>query len=211
VIQEMASLEKRRLAETLADELRSSVRAANETLRFLISCRTQLAGMASTLTAMALSNDGSYLVANVGDSRVYLYRDHTLHQLTRDDSLLQMLIESGAITPEQAWTHPQRSVILNALDGSDRDELEPGSHQAMSGDRLLLCSDGLSDVVPDQLIAAALDDRSRDSAADNLVQAALHAGGADNISVVVVDVARADGASGWLEVLPAPDRPHHLN
>lgn len=202
VIGEMASLEKRRLVETISDELRSSVLAANEALRFVISCRPYLEGMASTLTVVAISNDGSYLIANVGDSRAYLSRDGALHQLTRDESLVQMLIESGAITPEQARTHPQRSVVLHALDGAHHQELELSHHRAVAGDRLLLCSDGLSDAVPDPLIAAILADPSRDIAADALISAALNAGGADNVSVVVVDVEPASGeAIGWLDVL----------
>jgi protein phosphatase len=203
VIQEMASLEKRRLANPLADELRTAVRTANEILEFMISCRPRLAGMASTLTAVALSNEGRYVIANVGDSRAYLFRDHGLHQLTRDGSLVQALIDSGAITPEQARTHPQRSVVLDALDGAGREELELVSHEARVGDRILLCSDGLSDFVPDPLIVAALENPSRDRAADDLVEAALRAGGADNVSVVVVDVAATyEAKAGWLEVLP---------
>ena len=206
VIQELASLDKRRLLKPLRDELRASVDAANRTLQFVISCRPQLRGMASTLTAIALANDGTYVVANVGDSRAYLFRKHVLSQLTRDESLVQALIESGAITEEQARSHPQRSVVLNALDGTRREALELGSHAAAAGDRLLLCSDGLSDVVPDPGIAAILDDAPRETAADRLVKAALDAGAADNVSVVVADVVPtpALATGGWLEVLPAP-------
>lgn len=209
VIQEMASLEKRRLENALADELRTSVSNANETLRFVISCRPQLDGMASTLTAVALSNDGSYLIASVGDSRAYLFRGHTLTRLTRDQSLVQSLIESGALTEERARSHPQRSVVLGALDGAaERQDPEVSAYDATAGDRLLLCSDGLSDVVPDPAITAALEQRSREQAAQTLVDAALRAGGADNISVVVVDVNEAeDGIAGWLDVLQAPRRP----
>lgn len=201
VIQELASLEKRRLMETLADELRSSVTAANEVLRFVISCRPHLEGMASTLTVVALSNEGTYLIANVGDSRAYLYRDDTLQQLTRDESLVQMLIDDGAITPDEARTHPQRSVVLHALDGAHHQEVELSSQEAITGDRLLLCSDGLSDAVPDPVIAAILADASPDSAAAELIGAALRAGGADNVSVIVADVLPAeDGTVGWLGI-----------
>lgn len=206
VIQELASLDKRRLVKPLPDELRASVDAANLTLEFVISCRPHLRGMASTLTAVALANDGTYVVANVGDSRAYLFRDHALRQLTRDESLVQVLIESGAITEEQARTHPQRSVVLNALDGTRREGLALGSHAAAAGDRLLLCSDGLSDVVPDPVIAAILEDASRDRTADRLLEAALDAGAADNVSVVVADVVPTAtlATAGWLEVLPPP-------
>lgn len=207
VIQELASLDKRRLIKPLADELKASVDAANLTLQFVISCRPHLTGMATTLTAVALANEGSYLIANVGDSRAYLFRNRTLRRLTRDESLVEALIESGAITEEQARIHPHRSVVLNALDGAHRVEFELGSEEAAAGDRLLLCSDGLSDVVSDPLIAAILDDPSRDRAAGRLVQAALDAGAADNVSVVLADVTpSAVPAAGWLEVLPLPAR-----
>jgi len=205
VIQEMMSLEKRRLVRPLPDELRSAVTAANQTLAFLTTCRPHLEGMASTLTAVALANDGSYLIANVGDSRAYLFRDHALRQLTRDESLVQALIDTGALTSEQARSHPQRSVVLNSLDGAHRLELELSCHRSKPGDRLLLCSDGLSDVVADAAIAAILEEPSRDRAADSLVEAALQAGGADNVSVVVADVVRTrDPMAGWLDTLPPP-------
>lgn len=83
-INEMASLEKRRLVDELAIELREAVLNANATLGFVISCRPELAGMGTTLTAVALSNEGRYLIANVGDSRTYLLRDGHLRRLTRD-------------------------------------------------------------------------------------------------------------------------------
>jgi PPM family protein phosphatase len=160
--------------------------------------------MASTLTVVALSNDGCYLVANIGDSRAYLYRNDTLHQLTRDESLVQLLVDDGAITPEEARTHPQRSVVLHALDGAQHQEFEVSSHEAMAGDRLLLCSDGLSDVVPDPAIAEILASSSRDDAAEALLGAALSAGAADNVSFVVADVTSAtDESVGWLEILTA--------
>jgi serine/threonine protein phosphatase PrpC len=203
VIYEMAHLDKRRLSGDLADELRQAVVQANATLGFLISCRPQLAGMGTTLTAVALSNDGRYLIANVGDSRTYLYRDGRLVQLTRDQSFVQTLIDRGAITREQARDHPQRSVVLEALDGTDRGGSHVTSCGALCGDRLLLCSDGLSDVVADQEIAAALDGTTRDVAAQRLVALALRAGGRDNVSVVVADVlARTEPTAAWLDILP---------
>lgn len=204
VIDQMAALDKRRLSGPLADELCQAVLAANQCLGFVISCRPKLAGMGSTVTALALSNEGEYLVANVGDSRAYLLREGHLQQLTRDGSLVQALIDHGAISPDEARRHPQRSVVLEALDGRQSPVPEIVRIEGRAGDRLLLCSDGLSDVVEDEQIAAILGGHPRDEAAERLVAAALEQGGRDNISVVIADVVPADQPwPAWLPALPA--------
>lgn len=205
VITAIAGLDKRRLNRELTAELGAAITNADAMLGFLITCRPELAGMGSTLTAVALANDGRYLVANVGDSRTYLWREHNLRQLTRDQSLVQTLVDRGAITPEEARHHPHRSVVLQALDGAQRVMPTIESVSAQAGDRLLLCSDGVSDVLADADIAAALAIASRDAAARQLVRRALDAGGRDNISAVVADVVATDDPSaGWLAALPAP-------
>jgi protein phosphatase len=157
--------------------------------------------MSTTLTAVALTNEGEYLVVNVGDSRTYLFRDGALDQLTRDDSLVQALIERGAITASEARGHPSRSVVLAALDGTPLPEPEVRAVPARVGDRLLLCSDGLSDAVEDEVIAEALRISSNQETARRLVKLALEAGGRDNISVIVADVVeRQDRDAAWLPV-----------
>jgi PPM family protein phosphatase len=206
-INEMMTLEKSRLTTGLDVALRGAAQSANSALRFLTECRPELSGMGTTLTAVALSNDGRYVVANVGDSRTYLYRDGALLQLTRDQSLVQSLIDRGAITPAQARTHPQRSVVLEALDGSERTIAAPDLHDARIGDRLLLCSDGVCDYLADDEIALALQTPLCAAAARQLVAAALDAGSRDNVSVVVADVVlRGDEAEAWLDALPASRR-----
>ncbi|MFZ0376492.1 MAG: hypothetical protein WCD11_16520 [Solirubrobacteraceae bacterium] len=146
-----------------------------------------------------MSNEGDYVIANVGDSRTYLYRDGELRQLTRDQSLVQELIDRGAITADQARAHPQRSVVLETLDGAERTIGEPALEQARLGDRLLLCSDGISDYLTDHRIAVALRSPACATAARDLVGLALAAGSRDNVSSVVADViARHDAAEGWL-------------
>jgi serine/threonine protein phosphatase PrpC len=138
---------------------------------------------------------------NVGDSRTYLFRGGTLARLTRDDSLVQALLDTGAITASQARVHPQRSVVLEALDGTPR-AFELTAVPAALGDRLLLCSDGLTDVVPEPAIASVLESHERPEAADRLVSLALNAGARDNVSVVIADVVRSEGpGSGWLQAL----------
>jgi serine/threonine protein phosphatase PrpC len=206
VINQMSGLDKRRLSGSLEEELGQAVMSANDTLSFLIDCRPELAGMASTLTALALSNTGEYLLANVGDSRTYLLRDGRLQQLSKDQSLVQVLIDQGAISGDQAREHPQRSIVLEALDGGQRSQPSIARHPARAGDRLLLCSDGLSDAVGDEEIAGLLATPDRNEASRGLISAALEHGGRDNISVIVADVVRSDRPGlGWLRALPPPD------
>jgi PPM family protein phosphatase len=201
-INEMITLEKSRLMTTLAVAVRAAVQKANAALGFLIECRPELSGMATTLTAVALSNEGDYVIANVGDSRTYLYRDGQLRQLTRDQSLVQELVDRGAITADEAREHPQRSIVLETLDGAGRTIEQPDLQPALLGDRLLLCSDGISDYLTDDRIAATLRAAPCAAAARQLVDLALDAGSRDNVTAVVADViVRADAAEGWLRAL----------
>jgi PPM family protein phosphatase len=198
VIDALAALDKRFLDGPLEDELRAAVTSANENLAFVIACRPALAGMASTLVAVALADDGRYLVVGVGDSRAYLHRSGELVRLTRDDSLVQSLVDSGAITVDEARSHPARSVVLAALDGAPRSEPTLAAVPAAMGDRLLLCSDGLTDYVPDAEVARVLGSCERSAAVARLVELALAAGSRDNVSVVVADVVPAsDPAGRW--------------
>lgn len=146
------------------------------------------AGMGTTLTAAILSQN-NLVIAQVGDSRAYLLHHGKLQQLTRDHSLMADMIEAGRLTPEEARVHPNRSVITRAL-GSDP-YMEPDLYEltVKAGDRLLLCSDGLSSMISDRLIESTLA-RTRDPqrCASVLVNEAITAGGHDNITVVVVDV-----------------------
>jgi protein phosphatase len=205
VIDALAHLDKRRLTGSLEEELQQAVGAGNDGVAFVASCRPELSGMGTTLTAVALSEDGDYLVANVGDSRTYLYRDGVLRRLTRDASLVQSLIDAGVLTEDQARDHPQRSVVLEALDGTPRTAVVIARESAHAGDRLLLCSDGLTDAVTDESIAAMLAQRDAEAVAEQLVDQALQAGSRDNVSVVVADVEpRRDGSTGWSGVPAMP-------
>ncbi len=197
VINAVIALDKRRLDRPLERALEESVAWGNQSVGFIAECRQKMRGMSTTLTAVALSDDGRYLVSNVGDSRTYLLRDATLTQLTRDDSLVQELIDSGALSAEDARTHPRRSVVLRALDGNP--EIDPAVEvvDARTGDVLLLCSDGLSDFVDDREIASVLRQLTRAEAAKRLVEVALEAGARDNVSVVVADVLEHPISSLW--------------
>jgi serine/threonine protein phosphatase PrpC len=171
--------------------LRSAVFEGSEHLREVIREAPQLEGMGTTLTAILFAG-GRLALCHVGDSRAYLLRDGELAQITHDDTFVQTLIDDGRITPEEANSHPQRSLLLRALNGQ---EVEPdlSMREARAGDRYLLCSDGLSGVVSEETLAEALKDPDPQSSADRLIELALRGGGPDNITVIVADVVEDGG------------------
>jgi serine/threonine protein phosphatase PrpC len=205
IIEALNQLDKSRLSSPLPAAVADAVAWGNDTIRFVGEARPETAGMSTTLTAIALAEDGTYVLVNIGDSRTYLLRDGALTQLSRDDSLVQQLIDGGHLTVEQARRHPARSLVLEALDGDPDRRPAIEALAARAGDRLLLCSDGLSDVVEDDALAAVLiEEAARPACADRLVELAMEHGARDNVSVVVVDVVpRVDAATGWQPALTA--------
>jgi serine/threonine protein phosphatase PrpC len=193
-IQTLHHLEKTWLAEALPEALETAMYDGNNRIAFIAECRPEHSGMATTVTAVAIE-DG-YVVAHIGDSRAYLYRDGVLTQLTRDDSLVQELLDSGVLDHDAARRHPQRSVVLKALDGNPSRRVSLRRLPACKGDRLLVCSDGLSDVVGPQALVAALQLSSANASVDRLLDLALEAGAPDNVSIVVADVVPAEGRVG---------------
>jgi protein phosphatase len=188
-IEALAQLDKTRLDKPLEAALADAVAWGNETIGFIAQSRPETAGMSTTLTAVALSDDGAYVLANIGDSRTYLLRDGALTQLTRDDSFVQYMVDSGHLTLEQARRHPSRSLVMEVLDGGPERRPAILTLAAWAGDRLLLCSDGLSDALDDAAIAELLIRHAEpEECADRLVAAALTAGARDNVSVIVADV-----------------------
>jgi protein phosphatase len=197
VINALVALDKRRLSGPLDDALADAVAWGNDCVGFIARCRPSMTGMSTTLTAVALGDDG-YVVANVGDSRTYLLRDGALTQLTRDDSFVALMVDSGELTLAKALAHPHRALVLEALDGGPARRPALTRVDARLGDRLLLCSDGLTDLVDEDAIASALREPAPARCAERLVGLALAAGGRDNVSAVVADVvARRDPAAGW--------------
>ena len=144
--------------------------------------------MGTTLTALRFSGSQVGLV-HVGDSRAYLLRGDQLAQITRDDTYVQFLVDSGKITADEAKDHPRRSVILRALTGADV-EPDVSIREALAGDRYLLCSDGLSDVVSADTILDTMHIEDVQECADRLVELALRGGGPDNVTVIVAEVVR---------------------
>lgn len=171
-----------------AEALTEAVEAAN--LNVIKAPRQGIGreGMGTTLTAAMLEGE-RLLIAQVGDSRAYLLHKGSLQQITRDHSLMADLIEAGQITPEEAKVHPNRSVITRAI-GSDV-HMRPDIFELNvdPGDRILLCSDGLSAMVSDHAIKAIMSrQKTPQGCADELVEAALENGGVDNVTVIVIDV-----------------------
>jgi PPM family protein phosphatase len=189
-IEELAALGSRGPWENetaATDDLKQAILRANRRIRETAAGDRKLNGMGTTL--VALLEDGDMVhVANVGDSRGYLLRQGELSQVTVDHSLVQELVDDGRLSPEDAERHPQRSVITRALGIDPEVEFDLFTYKLQVGDRLLLCSDGLSDVVePAQIRNVLLRVRNSQQAARKLVTVANEQGGPDNITVIVVD------------------------
>lgn len=169
------------------DLLARAVRLTHDQLRRGTALDPTRVGMGTTLTA--LLTDGTRLaLAHVGDSRGYLLRDGELRQLTRDQTLVQLLVDEGVISRQEARGHPRRNVVLQALDAGRPATPELTLLELRVGDRFLVCSDGLSDLVDDEEISAVLVNGEPDEAAARLVAEALEQGGTDNVTCVVCDV-----------------------
>jgi protein phosphatase len=163
-------------------------------VRAEVAAHPEQKGMGTTCTA-ALVLPRSVVVANVGDSRAYLYRDSRLQPLTRDQSVVGKLLESGVLRPELAEHHPLRHVLLQAIGTSPQVEPAITEVALQDGDRILVCSDGLHGCVSAEEIAAVLHDTPDVAQATRrLVELALNAGGPDNVTVLVADWPPTDNA-----------------
>jgi PPM family protein phosphatase len=172
----------------LADALGRAVRDANRTLHEMVLANPALDGMGTTLTAM-LWSPPRVALCHIGDSRAYLLRDGELYQITHDHTLVQRLQDEGRISPDEAATHPQRSLILRALDGRSEADPDVSLREAKLGDRYLLCSDGLSGVVSAETLHRTLSTVAEpDQAVIQLIDLANRGGGPDNITCIVADV-----------------------
>ncbi|GAA1921408.1 protein phosphatase 2C domain-containing protein [Microbacterium aoyamense] len=169
--------------------LRDAITDAAGELSDTVRVRPELAGMGTTVSALVMVDDYA-VIAHIGDSRIYLFRDDALTQITTDHTFVQRLVDSGRITPEEARFHPRRSVLMRVLGDMDTDpEVDTFIMPTQAGDRWLLCSDGLSGVVDDphtaKTLAAGL---APGRTADSLLKQALDAGAPDNVTIVLVDV-----------------------
>lgn len=167
--------------------LRQAVEEANTRVYETQMQKPEFRGMGSTLTVLAFS-DSRFYIAQVGDSRAYMLRDKTLHQLTRDHSVVWPLYETGILTKEDISRHPQKNLITRSIGTYPQVDVDLQNDAAFEGDIFLLCSDGLTDVLTDRDIEQTLSSRGKNARelAELLVDAANEAGGPDNITVIVV-------------------------
>ncbi len=188
----------------LLNVLSDALSDASDSVRSIVESDPDLEGSGSTLTAMLLSGSRLALV-HIGDTRAYLFRDGGLSQLTHDHSVAQSMIDAGRLTPEEAMSHPQRSLLLRAVGASAAEMARSGRPEeqarmadradlslldAEPGDRYLITSDGLTNVVPDSVIRQTLSaaDRSPTEVIRRLIALANEAGGPDNIALALADI-----------------------
>jgi len=184
----------RKLTETVVvtaveEQLRVAIQQANKAILRYGEQQSAARGLGSTVTAALVQNDQAY-IANVGDSRTYLLRDQQLTPVTRDHSLVARLVESKQIEPEDVYTHPQRNLIYRSLGAGHKSIEVDIFHQTLKrGDTLLLCSDGLWEMVKQQdLLKVLSEQRSPQKICEILIDMANANGGEDNITAVVVHV-----------------------
>jgi protein phosphatase len=179
-------------------ELHDSVIEANLMLNNTVFEHPELTGMGTTFSGM-LIHENQVVIAHIGDSRVYLSRDGAVTQITSDHTFVQKLLDTGRITAEEALTHPRRSVLMRVLgDVQSQPELDMVTLETKPGDRWLICSDGLSGVIPDELLEQILlSEMLTQETVSTLVDQALQFGAPDNVTVVLTDIIDADQQSDY--------------
>ena len=183
-------------AKKVLAQFQSAFSKADAEITETAAANPELRGMGTTVT-MAFQLGAQLCVVHAGDSRAYLHRQHELHQLTKDHTLVADLVRTGVLQPDQAAGHHLRHVITNVIGGPEAGvKVEARALQVQDGDRLLLCSDGLSEMVTDETIAAILDvERAPEAAAKKLLELANEGAAPDNITLVVVSFEANPGGS----------------
>ena len=181
---------------TPEQRLAERVQVANSRIHELSRQNAEQAGMGTTLTAVYVGEE-EISIAHVGDSRAYCLRDGELLRLTDDHSLVDELLRQGRLTPEEAEDHPQRSIITRALGPEPEVEVDTRTHRGRAGDVYLLCSDGLTSMVPESTVAEILEARhDLRATGEALIAAANEAGGRDNITVLLFRLEEVGAAAG---------------
>jgi serine/threonine protein phosphatase PrpC len=194
IVGELAPLDDEDVgADQAVAVLERALHEANRRLTAAMRENADLAGMGSTTIAM-LRTGTKIAMAHIGDSRAFLLRGDGFSQITKDHSFVQQLVDEGRLSPEDASTHPQRSVVTRVMTGQPDDEPDTSLRETRLGDRFLLCSDGLSDFVGADVIEEILREApTPEAAADRCIEVALKASTRDNVTVIVADVVDADG------------------
>ena len=179
--------------EEAVTTFRHAIVDANQMLSDTVVAHPDLQGMGTTFSGLLLFQ-GKAIIAHIGDSRIYLARDGKVQQITKDHTFVQKLVEMGRITPEEALVHPRRSVLMRVLgDVSGNLDVDFSIVDTLPGDRWLICSDGLSGVVPDEVTNRILNSKiAPQEATELLIGEAREFGGPDNITAVLCDVVRED-------------------
>jgi serine/threonine protein phosphatase PrpC len=209
-IEEFMRFERENRGVEPLDRIRDGILAANRRLYEMSLRDSALEGMGTTFT-IALYEEEVFL-GHVGDTRAYLLRDGELSMLTRDHSLVEQMVSEGYISRREARVHPQRNVILRALGVSEDLEIDLDSLAPTAGDRIILCSDGLSGVLEDREIAyIASSERDPEAACRRLVRSSKERGATDDVTAVLLEIDRSpagqrDGEKGkkawWRSILP---------
>jgi serine/threonine protein phosphatase PrpC len=191
-IKTLAPLDAAIEGDDMLPALGTAIADASSALRQITEDDPATEGMGTTVTALLWSGD-EVALCHIGDSRAYLLRDGTLEQITHDHTLVQSLVDEGRLTPEAAASHPSRSLVMRALQSSIPADPDLAMLKAQVGDRFLLCSDGLTDVVSDETLQTTLRELTDlDAAVEQLVDLAIRSGGPDNITCVLADVIDTD-------------------
>ncbi len=194
-----------------AERVEAIIQEANRRIYERARTDSEASGMGTTVTAAILTN-GRVSIGHVGDSRAYRVRDGELEQLTEDHSLVADLMRSGRLTPEEADAHPQRSVITRALGTDAEVDVDMTTVDVEPGDLFLLCSDGLTTMVPEEdILRIAQESGSLDEIARTLVRAANSGGGEDNITVVLFRVEGDEATEETLVAAPVPEAAEETN
>ena len=211
------AIEALRAAVAGGTSLEAAIERANDAVLARAATDSALAGMGTTITALTPETGHQLLIGHVGDSRAYLLRNGALERVTEDHSLVEELVREGQLTPEQAESHPRRSIVTRALGVEPEVDVDTYVVNVLPNDRIMLCSDGVTTMLREREVETILrSERDPQHAADALVAAANEAGGEDNITAVVVDVldvdddaaaAEAVAASEAAAAAPAPPEP----
>jgi serine/threonine protein phosphatase PrpC len=192
----LETLEAADIAHRGVPALLAAIRTANRAVLERGEADRELSGMGTTITAVLVDGDRAH-VAHVGDSRAYLLRDGSLQQITEDHTVVQEMVRRGRLSPDQAEHHPQRSILTRALGVDEELDIDELTLELHPGDRVLICSDGLTGMVTEDAIAEALAQAPDPQAAcDRLVAMANEAGGDDNVTAIVLEAVGGDADAG---------------